>query len=73
MTEQFEVGDVVQLKSGGPRMTVVGADKPTPDEVHCAWFAKERMERAAFPPDALASIPEVHVNLPAKGGNPKPT
>lgn len=33
---QFKVGNVVQLKSGGPMMTVRLADFP--DAIHCAWF-----------------------------------
>ncbi len=32
----FEIGDVVQLKSGGPPMTVIG--QAGPDEVWCRWF-----------------------------------
>jgi len=34
-TESFEVGDVVQLKSGGPVMTV---SKVEPPVVTCVWF-----------------------------------
>lgn len=34
--EEVKVGDVVELKSGGPRMTVnsIGKDKSG----HCKWF-----------------------------------
>ena len=31
----FEIGDVVQLKSGGPEMTVTAVNN---NEVACAWF-----------------------------------
>lgn len=35
----LEVGDVVGLKSGGPRMTVIGVvNDSDPQKVHCAWF-----------------------------------
>jgi uncharacterized protein YodC (DUF2158 family) len=36
-TYEFEVGDVVTLKSGGPKMTVAaGADEI--GEIRCTWF-----------------------------------
>ena len=31
----FAVGDVVRLKSGGPRMTVLSANG---EDVQCVWF-----------------------------------
>lgn len=34
----FEVGAVVRLKSGGPRMTVSSADE---SRVYCTWFNEE--------------------------------
>lgn len=39
MTHEFEAGDVVQLKSGGPKMTVeMVSDKDGDVIVHCSWF-----------------------------------
>ena len=36
----FRVGDVVQLKSGGPKMTVRKlGDHPT-DALECVWFSE---------------------------------
>jgi uncharacterized protein YodC (DUF2158 family) len=61
MAEGFNVGDVVQLKSGGPKMTVIEVGRsPITSEatIHCTWFAGARSERAVFPPDALVSAPE---------------
>ena len=44
------VGDIVVLKSGGPRMTVVADDQ---DNVQCIWFNNNNdLEKAAF----LASV-----------------
>ncbi len=34
----FKIGDLVQLKSGGPVMTVTYLDG---DKVHCRWFNKD--------------------------------
>lgn len=33
----FQVGDVVQLKSGGPEMTVID-NRPDGSKVECMWF-----------------------------------
>jgi uncharacterized protein YodC (DUF2158 family) len=33
-----KVGSVVQLKSGGPKMTVIGFCEDTPKEIYCVWF-----------------------------------
>ena len=54
MPNQFKAGDVVQLKSGGPKMTVTQAGdrlgKPT---VWCAWFDGPTKHQDTFPPDSL--------------------
>ncbi len=38
MSPQFELGSIVQLKSGGPKMTVSHVEDGF---VHCTWFDKE--------------------------------
>ena len=44
-THSFVIGDVVWLKSGGPKMTVTSFDeKPVnsnPNAVYCSWFNTE--------------------------------
>ncbi len=42
---EFKIGDVVQLKSGGPRMTVEVIDEGLVD---CVWFEKNQAHRNAF-------------------------
>jgi uncharacterized protein YodC (DUF2158 family) len=45
---QFQPGDVVRLKSGGPAMTVMEA---TPGRwIHCRWFvfSEQRLKKAVF-------------------------
>ncbi|MHC8321146.1 YodC family protein [Pseudomonas sp. GB2N2] len=48
----FKKGDVVQLKSGGPKMTIqdLGDYGPTgPEEgAHCVWFEKEKRQESVF-------------------------
>ena len=41
MGEAFKSGDVVQLKSGGPLMTVVGSDYDKGQSVMCVWFVTQ--------------------------------
>lgn len=36
MAQTFECGDVVQLRSGGPRMTVIALFNT--EEAECMWF-----------------------------------
>ena len=50
---QFTVGDIVQLKSGGPKMTVISVG---PDSIWATWFAGSKNERAKFPPVSLQAV-----------------
>lgn len=52
----FKIGDIVQLKSGGPKMTV---NERTPGgNFRCAWFAGNKMETGVFAPEAITSYVE---------------
>src|SRR5690349_12253597 len=54
----LKVGDTVQLKSGGPDMTVtrIGTAGGEP-MVWCAWFEGTKDAYGLFPPDALKTPP----------------
>ncbi|MFM0695632.1 DUF2158 domain-containing protein [Paraburkholderia graminis] len=56
MAQKFKRGDIVQLKSGGPEMTV----NDVPDEYnyhyHCQWFAGKKLESGNFPADSLKAV-----------------
>jgi uncharacterized protein YodC (DUF2158 family) len=55
----FEVGDLVQLKSGSPKMTVT--DLPESNAYHqyvTVWFAGARRETGRFPEEALIPAQE---------------
>ena len=49
--QQFKPGDVVQLKSGGPAMTVGG--KVAEDSVRCHWFDGATAMTEIFPAAAI--------------------
>lgn len=44
-TKTLPTGTVVRLKSGGPKMTIVGRRKygtpPPTDEYECSWFGRD--------------------------------
>ena len=50
MEHKFKKGDVVQLKSGGPIMTVYGGKRHL---VCCVWFEHSKREKADFEPETL--------------------
>jgi uncharacterized protein YodC (DUF2158 family) len=60
MSEQWKPGDVVRLKSGGPKMTVIeqSQDQNGEPAVHCEWFDEDRKpQRHAFAPTSLQTPP----------------
>jgi uncharacterized protein YodC (DUF2158 family) len=44
---QFNEGDIVQLKSGGPKMTCSGEHNPHAGYL-CKWFAGSKLEQGYF-------------------------
>jgi len=55
MSETFQLGDVVVLKSGGPKMTVsmTGDDSFQRPTVWCDWFEGNKKISGTFPPSSL--------------------
>ena len=57
MAQEWKIGDVVKLKSGGPKMTVTTVDRARSGNpiVWCMWFDEKGPEKreSTFPPDAL--------------------
>jgi uncharacterized protein YodC (DUF2158 family) len=54
MAQAFKAGDMVQLKSGGPRMTLTSVDDR--GYVRTAWFAGVEKEHGHFHLDALIGV-----------------
>jgi uncharacterized protein YodC (DUF2158 family) len=56
MENEFKVGDVVRLNSGGPRMTIVRLFEDTDGDQRatCTWFDNDKHSHEAdFKTDAL--------------------
>ena len=54
---QFKPGDLVQLKSGGPKMTIDARAFNKRDWV-CVWFSGAKHNSANFAPETLQSFIE---------------
>jgi uncharacterized protein YodC (DUF2158 family) len=52
--EDFEIGDVVQLRSGGPKMTVHSLVSDC--DVVCQWFEGNEVHEKSFPKEALRKV-----------------
>ena len=58
-TEKLEVGDTVELKSGGPTMTIASIETLELSGVltaYCRWFAGEEERSGAYPCASLEKI-----------------
>jgi uncharacterized protein YodC (DUF2158 family) len=57
----FKTGEIVQLKSGGPKITVKDAVTFS-DEIHCQWFAGGKLNDGYFPKESLIKVDEDEKN-----------
>lgn len=58
MAQDFKVGDIVVLKSGGPPMTVQTVPSSGRGDLQCSWFAGKKHESAWFAPESLMYLPD---------------
>jgi uncharacterized protein YodC (DUF2158 family) len=49
---KLKTGDIVQLKSGGPKMTIEEV-LPVGNVVKCQWFAGSKLETGLFHPESI--------------------
>lgn len=57
---RFAIGVVVELKSGGPKMTIARYDERE-DSFHCVWFKDNVLQRDSFPTESLRPVHEEEV------------
>ena len=50
--QEFEIGEIVMLKSGGPGMTVQSYDDDRASYT-CQWFAGKKLEKGVFKETSL--------------------
>jgi uncharacterized protein YodC (DUF2158 family) len=62
MAQAFKAGDIVRLKSGGPRMTLTSIDDR--GYVRAAWFAGAMRKHGYFHLDALINATAKPLNRP---------
>jgi uncharacterized protein YodC (DUF2158 family) len=66
--DTLQKGDTVQLKSGGPVMTVGGTVAHS-TQVQCQWFAGTELKSGAFYPEQLKKAePHESEEEPGSGG-----
>ena len=56
MPDAIKAGDVVRLRSGGPKMTVTNVGVPqfgSKTMVWCVWFDGTDKKEGTFPPEAV--------------------
>lgn len=53
--QEIGVGTIVQLKSGGPKMTCVEGHG---ERIVCQWFAGGNLKRGIFPDSSLIIVNE---------------
>ena len=53
---EFNVGDIVKLKSGGPEMTVQQTPRDMSPHYKCQWFAGKKLESGVFPEGSLERV-----------------
>ena len=51
--KKFKIGDVVTIKSGGPKLTVIGTGSGFTSEVEVVWFAYNELYSRTMPEEAL--------------------
>jgi uncharacterized protein YodC (DUF2158 family) len=58
MPDQFKTGDVVVLKSGGPKMTVtdVGVNFAGNPKVWCYWLEESKKLTGSFDPTSVKHV-----------------
>ena len=55
---ELNVGDIVVMKSGGPKMTVLYVSDDPTDMIQCRWYDGKKFQTELFPPDSIRPFDE---------------
>ena len=62
MSNTYNIGDIVRLKSGGPEMTVRKVNSDIgggfSGSYQCQWFAGKKLDSGVFPQESLVAVTE---------------
>ncbi len=59
MSSKFSIGDIVQLKSGGPKMTIKKVTEGFDEEpIQCQWFSGSKLQNGWFRPESIMRVDE---------------
>jgi uncharacterized protein YodC (DUF2158 family) len=53
---EYQIGEIVKLKSGGPDMTVRSAVGTSKSSYYCQWFAGKKLEQGQFSVESLEYV-----------------
>lgn len=56
--DELKKGMVVQLKSGGPKMTITEIEPKHAYSITCNWFLEGKLQSSSFTPKSLTVIEE---------------
>ncbi len=66
MAEEIKVGDVVVLKSGGPRMTVRSVEPKNghPTTIHCMWYCESKADfhKESFQDPGMLKMDDINLH-----------
>jgi uncharacterized protein YodC (DUF2158 family) len=61
----FMIGDIVELKSGGPDMTVSRLESEMDNSIGCTWFDRFKLQHGSFDADTLERVAKNRKGLSA--------
>jgi uncharacterized protein YodC (DUF2158 family) len=74
MEIEYKAGDVVHLKSGGPKMTVTEVRMWNGKmRVWCEWFSGDKNSSDSFPPESLKPVEQTGSGPVVAVSRPKTT
>ena len=61
--EQLQTGDIAELKTGGPKMTILSLDGSSGEAI-CIWFEGKNRNEEIFDVGALRKVHQQKLRMP---------